>query len=59
MRTYLYISITFLSKRFKYVPIEIINKKMLISFLNNVDIQLILEFKNSFGKFGQNFPKIP
>ena len=24
---------------------------MLISFLNDADIQLILEFKNSFGKY--------
>ena len=30
---------------------------MLISFLNDVDIQLILEF-NSFGKYHPVFPKI-
>ena len=32
---------------------------MLILFLNDMDIQLILEFKNSFGKNCPVFPKIP
>ena len=32
---------------------------MLISFLNDVDIQLILDFKNSFGKYHPVFPKNP
>ena len=32
---------------------------MLISFLNDVDIQLILEFKNSFGKYHPVFPENP
>ena len=27
------------------------------SFLNEVDIQLILDFKNSFGKYHSVFPK--
>ena len=29
------------------------------SFLNQVDIQLILYFKNSFGKYHPVFPKSP
>ena len=33
--------------------------RMLILFLNDVDIQLILEFKNSFGKICPFFPKNP
>ena len=33
--------------------------RMLISFLNDVDIQLILEFKNSFGKYHPVFSKNP
>ena len=32
---------------------------MLISFLNDVDIQLILEFKYSLGKYQTVFPKHP
>ena len=32
---------------------------MLISCLNDVDIQLILEFKNSFGKYHQVYPITP
>ena len=30
---------------------------MLISFLNDVDIKLILEFKESFGKYYPDFQK--
>ena len=33
--------------------------KMLISFLNDVDIQLTLEFKNIFGKYHLVCPKNP
>ena len=36
-----------------------IRLRMLISVLNNVDIQLILELKNSFGKYHPVFPKNP
>ena len=36
-----------------------IRLKMLISFLNDGDIQLILEFKKSFGKYYPVFPKNP
>ena len=32
---------------------------MLISFLNDVDIKLILEFQNSVGKYHQVFPINP
>ena len=32
---------------------------MLNSFLNDVDIKLILEFKDNFGKYCSVFPKFP
>ena len=41
-------------------PVTLLLKtRMLISFLNDVDIQRILEFKNSCGKYHSVFPKNP
>ena len=51
---------TFLADISSFINIDcnffVIRLKMLISFSNDVDIQLILKSKNSFGKYHPVFP---